>query len=667
MWYNGGIVSSDGSESQVSGLARTWRAIAGAPRQLKDPKVVHKMSLIPLLAWIGLGADGLSSSSYGPEAAFRALGSHTYLAVLLGLATALTVFIISYAYSRIIEHFPHGGGGYVVATHMLGKNAGVVSGSALLVDYILTATVSIVACVDAIFSFLPMEFHSYKVPIACFLCVILIVLNIRGVKESISVLAPIFIVFVVTHVLMLLDGVLTHTDRFVPLANEFNSGVARDLSTIGIWGLLALFFRAYSLGGGTYTGIEAVSNGLQIMREPKVQTGKKTMLYMAVSLAFTAGVLFLCYGLVDIKPVVGKTLNAALADRLFAGWPVGGWIAFVTILAEGALLLVGAQTGFVDGPRVMSNMAMDSWFPRRFANLSERLSMQNGVLIIGLASIALMIYTRGSVAALVVMYSINVFVTFSLSQLGMSRFYVRRRKEDPKWKRHLSVHLVGLVLCATILIITTIEKFTAGGWLTFLITALVVAGCYLVHRHYAKVQRGIAKLDEILLDFPTYGPINTSPLDPNEWTAIQLVSGYNGPAVHTLLSIIKNFPGTYKNIIFGSVAVVDSGAFKGAEGIDALEQSVNRDLEKCVDLTRKLGFAADYRMIVATDVVDGAMHLCEGIVKEFPKSVVFTGQVTFRLPKFYDRIFHNETAFAVQRRLQWRGITSVILPIRVRI
>ncbi len=139
--------------------------IIGPPRSLKDPKLFHKLALIPVLAWIGLGGDGLSSSSYGPEAAFRALGEHTYLALALALATALTVFIISYAYSRIIEHFPSGGGGYIVATQTLGENAGVVSGSALLVDYVLTITVSIAACGDAIFSFFPGELSAVQDPL----------------------------------------------------------------------------------------------------------------------------------------------------------------------------------------------------------------------------------------------------------------------------------------------------------------------------------------------------------------------------------------------------------------------------------------------------------------------------------------------------------------------
>jgi amino acid transporter len=643
------------------------RTVFGSPKHLRDPHLFHKMSLIPVLAWVGLGADGLSSSSYGPEEAYRALGSHTYLAILLGLFTALTVFIISYAYSRIIEHFPHGGGGYIVATHMLGEKAGVVSGSALLVDYVLTITVSIASCVDALFSYVPQHYHSHKVPVACALAVLLIVLNIRGVKESISVMAPIFVVFVLTHVIMLLDGIFTHTERFAPLASDFHAGLSHDVSTIGVFGILLLFLRAYSLGGGTYTGIEAVSNGLQIMREPRVQTGKRTMIYMATSLAFTAGVLFLCYSLIGIKPVEGMTLNAVLADGLFSHWPFGGAIAFVTIFSEGALLLVAAQTGFVDGPRVMSNMAVDSWFPHRFAALSVRLTMHNGIVLMGAAAIALLIYTRGSVSALVVMYSINVFLTFSLSQLGMSKFYIQRRREDAQWMRHLSVHLVGLILCATILVITTIEKFTEGGWLTLLITSIVIGCCYVIKGHYLSVRRGMAQLDESLLDFPTSGPVNRAAPSPTDTTAIQLVSAYSGFGVHTLLSIVTSFPKTYKNVIFVSVAVIDSGSFKGAEELAALEASAQAALDKYVELARRLGFASDSRLGVATDVVESAVEICKELGQEYPRSTVFTGQLTFRLEKFYHRMLHNETAFAIQRRLQWDGLTTVILPIRVSI
>ncbi len=653
-------------QEQQSFLGKIIRAIIGAPKHLKDPQLFHKMALIPVLAWVGLGADGLSSSAYGPEEAFRALGEHTYLAVFLGLATALTVFIISYAYSRIIEHFPHGGGGYIVASHMLGEKAGVVSGSALLVDYILTITVSIASCVDALFSYVPKSLHHYKVPVACVLAVFLIILNIRGVKESISVMAPIFMVFVITHIIMLIYGVTAHADQVMPLAGSIRTGFNHDLGTIGSMGILLLFMRAYSLGGGTYTGIEAVSNGLQIMREPRVKTGKRTMIYMATSLAFTAGILFLCYALVGIKPVDGKTLNAVLADGLFAHWPMGSSLAFITIFSEGALLLVAAQTGFVDGPRVMANMAVDSWFPHRFAALSVRLTMRNGIMLMGVASIVLLVYTRGSVSALVVMYSINVFVTFSLSQLGMSKFFIQRRKEDPQWFRHLSVHLVGLLLCVTILIITTVEKFAEGGWLTLVITSVVIGLCYLIKGHYRRVRQGMKDLDETLLDVPVSFHGEPPPIDHGGLTAIQLVSGYSGFGVHTLFSILSTFPKTYKNVIFVSVAMIDSGSFKGAEEIEALEASVQAGLEKYVSMANRLGFAAEYRTVLSTDVVESAVELCKQTAEEFPRSTVFTGQITFRLEKFYHRLLHNETAFAIQRRLQWEGLTTVIMPIRVK-
>jgi K+ transporter len=231
----------------------------------------------------------------------------------------------------------------------------------------------------------------------------------------------------------------------------------------------------------------------------------------------------------------------------------------------------------------------------------------------------------------------------------------------------LSVHLIGLALCATILVITVIEKFTEGGWMTILITSVVIGICYVIRKHYREVRNAVAEMDKTLLNFPISGPPNDAPLNPKDLTAIQMVSGYSGFGVHTLLSILTTFPKIYKNIVFVSVAVIDSGSFKGAEEVSLLEQSVRSGLEKYVALARKLGIAADYRMETGTDVVESAMNLCKAIAVEFPRSTVFTGQITFRLEKFYHRMLHNETAFAIQRRLQWDGITTVILPIRMRI
>lgn len=653
------------SEYKQSLFKKVKGKIIGIPRDVNEPSIFHKLSLIPLLAWIGLGADGLSSSSYGPEEAFRALGQHTYLAIFIGLATAVTVFIISYSYSRIIEHFPHGGGGYIVATHTINKNAGVISGCALLVDYMLTITVSLVSCGDALFSFLPIAFQQYKMFFVVFLIVGLVILNLRGVKESVSTLAPIFIIFVITHILLVGYGLLSHSANIAPMTHQFKTSFGQDVSGLGFLAILSIFLRAFSLGGGTYTGLEAVSNGMQIMREPKVQTGKRTMVYMATSLAFTAGGLFFCYYLFNIRPIEGKTLNAILADGVFGNWPLGYYIALVTILSEGALLVVGAQTGFIDGPRVMANMAIDSWFPRRFAALSERLSMQNGVIVMGVAALMLLFYTHGSVSALIIMYSINVFLTFSLSQFGMVRFYTKNKGADKKWKQHIVVHIIGLTVCLTILIITIYEKFGEGGWVTLFVTGLVVGLCYLIHGHYEKVRMSVRHLEETLFDIPASAPFNYDPVDPKDMTAILLVSGFNGFGLHTLLSIVKNFPNVYKNFIYVSVAEVDSGSFKGTAEIGALKESVKKDLLKYVKITRSHGFPADYRTKIATDVIESVTELVELTVREFPRSTVFMGRLVFKHETPFRKILHNETAYAIQRRLQWDGIAAMILPIRV--
>lgn len=646
---------------------RIKRTLIGKPRNIKDPSIFHKLALIPILAWIGLGADGLSSASYGPEEAFKVLGKHTYLALALAVATALTVFIISYAYSRMIEYFPTGGGGYVVATQTLGEKAGVLSGSALLVDYMLTITVSIVACGDALFSFFPASAQPLKTPFEIMAIIFLVVINLRGLKESVTMLAPIFIVFIVTHALLIGYGILKHVPEIGAVAADVRSGFQGGLATLGLGGMALLFLRAFSLGGGTYTGIEAVSNGLQILREPRVQNGKKTMMYMSVSLALTAGGILVCYVLLGVAPVAGKTLNAVLASEVFGGWSFGGVLAIVTLFSEAAILLVAAQAGFVDGPRVMANMATDYWFPHRFASLSSRLTMQNGVLLMGGAAVLLLLYSRGRISTLIVMYSINVFLTFSLSQLGMSRFFIKNRRRDPLWKKHLPVHLIGLAVCLSILIVTVLEKFSSGGWLTLVITLVVVILCYLIKGHYNRVRLGVRELDDMLVSIPHKGQYNTDPANPKEMTAIQLVSSYNGFGVHTFLSIIRGFPGLYKNFVFISVSEVDAGAFKGSDAISSLDGSTTDALKKYIDLARRLGFPAESRHDIGIDVVQTASALCQSITREFPKSTVFAGQTVFRRPGIVNRILHNETAFAIQQELRWKGITTVILPIRINI
>src|SRR5437870_4632274 len=217
-------------------------------------------------------------------------------------------------------------------------------------------------------SFMRLAWLPYKLPTEFFVIGLLIVLNLRGVRESVHILAPIFVVFVITHAFAIVYAIASHLRGLPAVFHDAHSDLIRSGNTMGWLPLILILLRAYSLGGGTYTGIEAVSNGVVMLREPRVRTAKRTMSLMAFSLAFTAGGIMFGYLLTNSHPVAGKTMNSVLLENLFAGWKIGSLPAGMTfvilcLVAEAALLFVAAQTGFLDGPRVLATMAVDSWMP----------------------------------------------------------------------------------------------------------------------------------------------------------------------------------------------------------------------------------------------------------------------------------------------------------------
>lgn len=657
------------SEEALSLWMRVRRFVLGAPRDLSDKKLFHRLALIPFLAWIGLGADGLSSSSYGPQEAFQTLGEHTYLAIALAITMAVTVILISAAYNRIIEQFPYGGGGYMVATKLLGARAGAVSGCALVIDYALTITMSLAAAGDALFSLLPMHWQAWKLPIEIFLIIGLTTLNIRGVKESVLVLAPMFFLFLITHAVLIFTSVFNAAPTIPATIGQVAETSRHGMTSLGLGGVLLLFVHAYSLGGGTYTGIEAVSNSLSLIREPRVANAQRTMVYMATSLAFTAAGLLLCYLFLKIEPVPGKTMNAVLIERLAAGWP-GGW-AFVTasLVSEGVLLIVAAQAGFMGGPRVLANMAVDSWMPHRFAALSDRLTTQNGILLMGGVSLAALLYTYGNVRHIVVMYSINVFLTFSLAMFGMAREWWRpksSRRGRQHWRRRFALFASSFVLCATILTVTIFEKFTHGGWVTLVVTGALVALCFTVRAHYRTVGKKLELLYSQLGNLPEKASaVAPQEIDASKPTAVVLVGHWGGLGIHTVLNIFRAFPKHFQNLVFVSVGVIDSGSFKGEDEIEDLRAQTIRDLERYVRFAHGLGIPATYRYRIGTDAIEEGGNLCLDTRNDFPFSVFFAGKIVFQREQWYQRFLHNETAFAIQKRLSWAGATMVILPARI--
>jgi amino acid transporter len=648
---------------------RLRRLLLGGPKNPFDPHIHHRLALIAFFAWVGLGSDGISSSSYGPEEAYLQLGGHHYLAIYLMLATVGTILLISASYGQIIEQFPSGGGGYLVATKLLGPTAGVVSGCALVVDYILTIAISVASGCEAVFSFLPAMLQPWKLNVEFGIVASLIVLNLRGVKESVLVLTPIFLAFMASHAVLITIGILSHTSHVGSLVADTARDTHSAITSLGGLGVALVFLRAFSLGGGTYTGIEAVSNGVGTLREPRVETGKRTMLYMAISLACTAGGILLCYLLNQVQHQSGKTLNASLWEIIAGGWHIGGVsigpaVVGFTLVSEGALLFVAAQTGFLDGPRTLAAMAIDQWVPKRFGHLSERLVTQNGIIAMGVAALLVLWYTRGAVGVLIVMYSINVFLTFTLSQFAMARHWLEVRHQEQHWRRRLAIATVGGAVTVTILVIMVVLKLREGGWVTMLATGALIAFCFAVRDQYRRVRKMTSHLDETLMGLPLPEPRQQA-LASDGPTAIVLVENFGGLGIHTLLSMERLFPRRFKNVVFCSVGLVDSAQFKGVQELKALEEHVRGDLERYIVLGQRLGFYCESRYALGTELIEELEKLCLALMKEFRVPVVFAGQLVFQRENLFTRSLHYETAYAVQRRLQFNGIQVIILPIRV--
>ena len=262
----------------------------------------------------------------------------------------------------------------------------------------------------------------------------MVLMNLRGVKESVLSLLPIFIAFIIMHAWLVGYAIFSRAPELPSIVGHAVREVHASAHIMGMFALAVIFFRAYSLGGGTYTGIEAVSNGLPILREPRAETGKRTMMYMAFrSLSSRAEFCSAtCCSTSRPRPARPSTPSCSSGSLPTGRYSACSWPEIITfaLLTEGALLFVAAQTGFVDGPRVLATMASDRWLPRRFANLSARLVTQDGVITIGLAAMLLLIGTEANVDLLVVLYAINVFVTFTLSQLGMTTHWWKVRETE---------------------------------------------------------------------------------------------------------------------------------------------------------------------------------------------------------------------------------------------
>ena len=427
-------------------------------------------------------SDALSSVAYATEAILLVLVSAGPAALRaslpIGLAIAALIAIVAVSFRQSILAYPKGGGAYVVTRENLGRYPSLVAGAALLIDYVLTVAVSVAAGIDAILSAVP-ALLPYRV-VACIAGVLLIALaNLRGVRESGRLFAAPTYVFVGAYLTMIGWGAAR-------LLN--GEGAAAGPGAVagppaGWFGAVSLFLvlRAFASGCAALTGIEAVSDGVPAFRTPEAKNARQVLAALAVILiVLFVGITVLAAGF-GIAPVEGETTNSQLARRVFGDNPLYYLVQGVTAL----ILILAANTSFADFPRVASFLARDRFIPRQFANRGDRLAFSNGILILTALSVLLLIVFHGDTHALIPLYAVGVFLSFTLKQTSMVRYWLRRRTAG--WISGVLVQGTGATVTGFVMVVIALTKFAHGAWIVVVLIPLLVLVFVAIHRHYEAV------------------------------------------------------------------------------------------------------------------------------------------------------------------------------------
>jgi amino acid transporter len=437
---------------------------------------MRKLLALPVLA-----SDALSSVAYGPEAMLGVLllAGSAQLKVSLPIAGAIIVLMIAVGlgYRQVIRAYPQGGGSYRVASENLGSLAGLLAGAGLILDYILTVTVSIAAGVAAVTSAMP-SLAGATVPIGIAVIAILVAGNLRGVRAAGTAFAGPTYLFVIAIALIVIVGLIKaagHGFAATPPAPIH--------ATEGLGVLLIL--RAFSSGATAMTGIEAISNSVPVFQAPAAVNARRTLSLMVVLLiSLFAGTVFLAH-LDGVVPGGGQTVLSRLAHE-----SVGGGVLYIFVQAATALvLLLAANTAFNGFPRLLYFMACDSYVPRTFLRMGDRLAFSHGIIALAVVAAAVFAGFGGKTESLIPLYAVGVFLAFTLAQSGMVAHW--RRHRERHWRKAALTNAVGAVLSAVVLAVTTITKFVHGAWLVVLLIPLIVWACRKIHAHYEQTHQAL--------------------------------------------------------------------------------------------------------------------------------------------------------------------------------
>ncbi len=459
------------------------RVLVGPPMPLAQARHERLGKSVALAVF---ASDPLSSVAYATEEILLVLilagtAALSYsLPIAVGIATLLAIVVISYR--QTVAAYPQGGGAYLVAKDNIGQYPALTAAAALLTDYVLTVSVSVAAGIAALTSAVP-ALRPWQVP----LCVVAIagiaLANLRGVRESGKLFAAPTYFFVASIYGLVGYGLLATTFDWLPEAPY--QPHARGLHDVGLF----LFLRAYSAGCTALTGVEAVSNGVPALKPPEGRNAQVVMTALGViSITMFLGITYLAFDL-GIVPGGEETVVSKIAHRVFGG----GVLYFIVQAATLLILVLAANTSYADFPRLSSILARDGFVPRQFANQGDRLVFSNGIMILSGFAILLVVVFRGDTHSLLPLYAIGVFISFTLSQGGMVRRWLRRREAGWQWR--VWVNGVGAVATGVVMLTLAVTKFAEGAWIVVLVIPMVVAVFRVMHGHYSEVAQELSLED----------------------------------------------------------------------------------------------------------------------------------------------------------------------------
>ncbi|MFI5833933.1 APC family permease [Micromonospora sp. NPDC051300] len=460
-------------------LSRLRRTLVGPP--LASSSVLYER-MRKLVALPVLSSDLLSSVAYGPEAmlAVLVLAGGAALGLALPLAALLVVLMVAVglSYRQTIPAYPHGAGSYIVAGDNLGRTPGLAAAAGLMLDYVLTVSVSVAAGVHAVTSALP-GLTRWTVPLGVLVIAVLLAGNLRGVRTAGNIFVLPTYAFVVVVLAVLAVGYAKAAGRgFAPVPPP----AVPAAEGLG----LLLVLRAFSSGAVSMTGIEAVSNAVPAFRPTEWRNARTTLGWMvAMLVTLFAGLV----GLIHLDGLVPRADETVLSQLGRVTFPTGPWYAILQATTA-LILLLAANTAFNDFPRLLFFMARDGYAPRRFLHMGDRLAFSNGLIALALAAVVVFVAFGGRTERLIPLYAVGVFFAFTLSQAGMVVHWRRRRGRG--WRRRLAVNAVGATLSGLVLLTAAVAKFTEGAWVVVVAVPLLVLLFRRIHRHYATVHRALA-------------------------------------------------------------------------------------------------------------------------------------------------------------------------------